>query len=230
MMSVADETREQVNRIIEELVGAGLADHQNYATSREIANETVLIDFSGSNNTAASLKNLPYIDIYSELFRRKQYNVLLLDGALLQLQYTFKNDIVIKHRLAFFPSPDLEEYQNHPELYEEELLFVDIVKRNIVATPVRIDFDSTVVFDDEDERFHHAESHMSIGQYKNCRIPTYSAISPSRFFEFILCSFYNSAFRKIHAKLPAHSVIHPKVILQEHEQSIHFGLETQQCE
>ena len=201
-----------------------MADHQNPAVTRNVANNKIEIDFAGNVNASIFLRNLPYNKIYTELLKERQYNVLLLDGALLQLQYTVENQAIIKHRLAFFPSPFLNEFQNDPDLYEEELLFVDITQRNVVVTPVRLDYDSTISFDGDDDRFFHPESHMSIGQYKNCRIPATSAISPSRFFEFILCSFYNSAFREIRSKLPAHSILHPKVIVAEHEQAIHMGV------
>jgi hypothetical protein len=39
------------------------------------------------------------------------------DGAIIQMMYVFKNDSLERHRLTFFPSPNLEEFQNNPDIY-----------------------------------------------------------------------------------------------------------------
>ena len=115
----------------------------------------------------------------------------MLDGALIQLQYTIVGGRVEKHRLAFFPSPDLSEYQNSPEIYETDEIYADVVMRNIVSSPIRFDFDRAAFVDDI-----HPMSHMTIGQYKNCRIPVGGPLSPYLFIHFILKAFYNTALRK----------------------------------
>ena len=41
----------------------------------------------------------------SALLADRLYNIRMLDGALLQMCYRFQRDVVIEHRLGFFPSP-----------------------------------------------------------------------------------------------------------------------------
>ncbi|WP_412733954.1 DUF2290 domain-containing protein [Halalkalibacterium halodurans] len=92
---------------------------------------------------------------------------------------------MVSHRLAFYPSPYLEYYQNDPETYDYDDLFADILSQT--NNTLRFDFDV------DPEKFkvvHHPISHLTIGQYKNCRIPVSSAISPTLYLDFILRNFY----------------------------------------
>lgn len=218
----AEDTRDEINRITAILIELGLSDDQKFAILTETGLNRKEVNFDKSVNFSVILKNIPYLDTYKELKRKRDYNVALVDGALLQLQYTFENDIVIKHRLAFFPSPDLTEYQNDPEIYELDQMFAEILERNIVTTPLRFDFDRDS-FNEED----HPMAHLTIGQYKNCRVPMESAVSPFRFFEFVLGSFYNTAYRNYRAEIPGPSILHPVSITAIEKRRIHIGLESE---
>ncbi len=112
----------------------------------------------------------------------------LADGALVQLLYETHDDKIVSHRLAMFPSRDLESFQNEPELYQSDNIFADILSRSIVTFPVRFDYNRSDIQG-------HPNSHLSLGQYKNCRIPVYGPIMPKTFINFILKSFYNSFLR-----------------------------------
>jgi hypothetical protein len=99
--------------------------------------------------------------------------------------------------------------QNEPELYLEDEVYADAIARNIVPFPVRFDYSSDVEkFVDVD----HPYSHMSLGQYKNCRIPACSPIGPLVFGGFIFRNFYNTAFRKYSEQIPVSDVWFPKSI------------------
>ena len=124
---------------------------------------------------------------------KKIYNIKMIDGALLTLLYRFSNDRIVAHRLSYFPAPDLIAFQNEPELYAEDELYVNILDRRIVTVPIRFDFD-----DDDAVRcpLEHPTSHLTLGQYKNCRIPVSSALTPYQFISFIITNFYHSANSK----------------------------------
>jgi hypothetical protein len=103
---------------------------------------------------------------------------------------------LISHRLAFFPSPNLERYDNNPEAYEEEYFgeseFHDMLEKNIVPFPIRFDYSV------KEELFvpiDHPYSHATFGEYEFCRIPVNSPLTPSIFINFILRNHYNYAFR-----------------------------------
>lgn len=183
--------RAQMQKILEELISISLSVDQNFPSERVEGLETK-VDF-GKSNISIALKNKPYKEIYDELLEARSYNLRLLDGAIIQLMYTFEDGRLKKHRLAFFPSPYLEDYQNNPEIYENDEIYADVIRKDIVPFPIRFDFDSRpeTVVDVE-----HPQSHLTLGQYLNCRIPVTAPLTPSFFTLFVLRNFYNTAFMK----------------------------------
>ncbi|MDG5493235.1 DUF2290 domain-containing protein [Psychroserpens sp. SPM9] len=182
-----NEILDQINVITSSLIEVNLSEEQNFPSEK---NGSIYI--SGNHDISISLKNIPYSDIYSILREEKNYNVKLVDGALIQILYSFDNeDSLKKYRLAFFPSPDLDEFQNNSEIYELDEIYADIIQKNIITTPIRFDFDPG-----NHKIIDHPCSHLTIGQYKNCRIPLYKPITPFIFIDFILRNFYNTAKNK----------------------------------
>ena len=180
----------ELDNVISLLVKHGFADKFNFTSLRNISGGEVSVEYSGMENISVALKNLPYSDSYTELVRRNQYNLKLLDGAILQIMYRFDSaGKLIKHRLCFMPSPFNDEFQNEPEIYLDDIIYAEVVDRRILPVAIRFDFDPANAKD-----VHHPHSHFTMGQYKNCRIPVVSPLSPSTFVEFILRSFYNTAF------------------------------------
>ena len=112
--------------------------------------------------------------------------------------YRFRDDRIEAHRLAFFPSPFLEEFQNNPDIYLEDEIYAEVIMKNIVPFPLRFDFDcrGEVVVEVD-----HPESHLTLGQYRNCRIPVSAPVTPYHFIGFILRNFYNTAYRKYCARI-----------------------------
>ncbi len=199
MASPAD-VYKQVQTLTADLVGISLCNNQNYPSMESYPGGYVKISFANTDNLSVVLKNRPYAEIYHELNRDNAYNLRMVDGALIQMMYRFQDGEIVAHRLAFFPSPDLLEFQNNAEIYELDEIYADIVMKNIVAAPLRFDFDSS---DDVFQEIHHPRSHLTIGQYLNCRIPVSSPITPFAFLDFILRSFYNTAHRRFCTELTA---------------------------
>ncbi len=150
------------------------------------------ISIAGLKETSVALRNRPYAETYKVLLEKRAFNMLLIDGALVQLRYRFRNGGLLKHVLSFYPSPDLIEYQNDPEVYENEILFAEVIMKDIVATPVRFDFDIEAF-----EDYVHPASHFTLGQYRNCRIPVISPLTPHRFLNFVLRAFYNTPYHEL---------------------------------
>jgi len=143
-------------------------------------------------SSTIALKNLPYQDIYSELERQNQYHFKLPDGALMLFQYMFDaSDTLIKHRLAYFPCPTLPSPEEAPELYDNDEIYGDIILHRIVRFPIRFDFDPANY-----KPSYHAHSHMTLGQFDNCRVPASHPFSPNAFLLFIVRNFYFKLYRK----------------------------------
>lgn len=171
----------EIKNITMELVRIGLADEFSIPV---LYNNSV--SWSGCKDLSISMKNIPYKEIYKKIISDKSFNFKFPDGGVIQLLYYFDNDELIKHRLAFFPSPDFEEFQNNPEIYENDEIYGDIVDKQVMPVIVRIDYNK----DEVKSEVHHPYCHLTLGQYKNCRIPVDKPISPKQFVTFILENFY----------------------------------------
>lgn len=213
--------KRQIDRVIEYLVEVGLSDDQNFAFSRDLGEGHVEISFFGSQYIFMTLKDRPYIEIYDRLVAERSYTAKMPDGALLQMMYIFKNGIVERHRLAFYPSPHLEEFQNSPDIYMDELAYAEIVAKNVVPFPVRFDFDSRVnVF----RELEHPKSHLTLGHYERCRIPVSAPVMPTRFADFVLRNFYHTAFGEYAQRLPRSDAAFEDTIFPTERSVVHVHL------
>lgn len=181
---------QEIQRLTADLISTGLCVDQNFPKIETDGSATD-VTFGDTSNLSITLKNIPYEDSYAELKKNRSYNIRMIDGALIQILYRFDASGLRRHRLAFFPSPTLLEYQNESEIYEDDELYADILDRNIVTSPIRFDFDPGSFVD-----YDHPNSHLTIGQYRHCRIPVSGPVSPFIFLNFILRSFYNTPFKK----------------------------------
>lgn len=213
------QTLKQIGQLIESLVGLSLSNEQNFPSTTGKPDGAFDISVNGAALMSVALKNVNYREIYSELEQGRCFNIKMLDGALMSMRYRFRNGKISEHSLSYFPCPDLEHFQNEPEFYLDDLAFADIVAKNIVTFPVRFDYCSDV------ERFveiDHPYSHLTLGQFKNCRIPVCSPVGPLAFGTFILRNFYNTAFRKYSAELPVSDVYFEKSITDNERRIPHL--------
>lgn len=186
-----NETFQEITQITIKLVELGLSVKQTFPYRNKH-----IISFGEGGGVTNLLKNVSYEEKYNVIDQSGKYNFKFLDGALVQLMYTFDQSDrdIISHRLAFFPAPNLINYEEDPEAYEHLYYgnseFHDLNNRNIIKTPIRFDFNC------EDKKhidIHHPKSHLHIGEYQGCRIPVVEPLSPSIFINFLIRNFYNSA-------------------------------------
>ena len=189
-MLTPNEIKDQINKLVRYLVEISLSDHQYFAFQRSRSDNIVEVTFNKATHVSIALKDLPYNEIYKRLVDADAYNVKMLDGALIQMMYAFADETLQSHRLAFFPAPHLEEYQNNPDVYRDDEIYADVVARNIVPFPVRFDYNAR---DSLHQELIHPKSHLTLGQYEDCRIPVTAPMTPLWFIDFILRNFYNTA-------------------------------------
>lgn len=181
----------QLRSITSHFIEHSLCNDQNFPSLRKLNNGITEVGFSQAGDLSIVLKDRPYTEIYYEMMKGRLFSFKMVDGALIQMMYQFQQGEILSHRLAFFPSPDLEEYQNNPEIYLEDSIYADIVAKSLVPFPVRFDFDDNPGLA---QPITHPRSHLTLGQYKNCRIPVSAALMPKQFLYFVLRNFYNTAF------------------------------------
>jgi hypothetical protein len=211
----------QILAITADLIGLSLCDHQNFPTLTRVSATHTEISFSGAANLGVVLKNVPYETIYEELKRTQSYNFKMIDGALVQIMYRFVDDKITGHRLAFFPSPSLLEYQNNAEIYELDELYAEVIMKNVVTLPIRFDFDiSEEIF----IALHHPKSHLTLGQYSNCRIPVSGPITPWVFMDFILRNFYNTVHRRFCGEMSKFGDVFDSTIDKIEKEVMHINI------
>ncbi|MGC8732607.1 MAG: DUF2290 domain-containing protein [Halothiobacillaceae bacterium] len=200
--------KEDIDGLISELIGKGVCDDSNFSAIRSSGSK-VDVTFSGSEHVSIALGDIEYTEIYRELADKRSYNMRLVDGALLQMMYRVEGDELLQHRLAFYPSPSLLPFQDDPDAYMRDELFIEIVQRRIVPFPLRFDFDAR---EDVYIDVAHPKSHLTLGDVKGCRIPVSAPLTPRWFVEFVLRNFYQTETHDFVGGLPQHKIKFPTSI------------------
>ncbi|CAM3714822.1 DUF2290 domain-containing protein [Phaeobacter inhibens] len=198
-MNYAKAVEAEISHITSKLVEVGLCADQNWPSVRTANHEDgqiAIVGIDAVDSLSFALKNVEYQETYEELKRRRCYNFSMVDGGLVQLMYRFQKNALISHTVGFWPSPDLLDFQNNAEVYQEDVLYSEVIERNIIVAPLRIDFDPQNF-----REYHHPRTHLTIGQFKNCRIPVSAPFTPYQFMNLVLRAFYNTAFNSYCATL-----------------------------
>ncbi|EOS26261.1 hypothetical protein C806_00996 [Lachnospiraceae bacterium 3-1] len=173
----------EVRKVTQELIRCGLAEEYNFPIMQNVD-----VVWEKYTDISCYLKNMEYAKIYDEIEKNHNFNAKLPDGGILQLMYRFNNrgTELQSHRLAYYPSPSFEVYQNDVELYDADYLYGDILNKDVLPVVIRADYNNEEV----DSIIYHPYSHITLGGYKNCRIPANRPISPIQFVKFIMEHFY----------------------------------------
>lgn len=198
MTTSAEGTVSRINGLLRYLGKAGIARHYHRAVFGSDGRATTA-SFPGAEHVSAAMKNQDYRWTYRHLLKKRAYSAIMLDGAIVQIMYRFDRSELAAHRLAFFPAPQLGEFQRAAELYLHDELFVEVVARTTTPTLVRFDYDAS---DDRHQPVTHPKSHLTLGRYQGCRIPVAAPLTPYRFMDFLLRNFYDTANRPYSNDLP----------------------------
>lgn len=149
----------EVRKVTQELIRCGLAEEYNFP----IIKKTDIV-WENYNDISLYLKNMEYTIIYSEIEKNHNFNIKLPDGGMLQLMYRFDGQgaMLQSHRLAFYPSPSYEIYQNDADLYDADYIYGDILNKNVLPVIIRADYNNAEV----NSETHHPYSHITLGGYK----------------------------------------------------------------
>lgn len=176
--------RRQIEDLIERLITASVSVKQFFPAVRPAENDSIVIGRKPS--TSIALRDVPYDDVYRDLDLNEAYDVKLVDGGLLSFQYRFDQfGRLLQHRLSYFPNPVLPTVDEAPALYEDDELYAEVIARRLVRFPIRFDYAPG-----QKSELPHPASHLTLGQYENCRIPVLGPLSPNSFGLFIIRNFY----------------------------------------
>lgn len=203
----------EVNAVVEHLAGLGLVDGSRFAIRRMVQG-IEQVTFEGASEFSVAIRDVPYAEIYRVLVDQSAYNVRVLDGGLLQMGYLFKHRQLWKHRPAFFPSPDSSKIRDHTGAFLRDKLYLGSAAKNTVPVPVRFDFNADRIA----SKSPHPESHLTLGQFRNCRIPVSAPVSPLVFVDFVLRSFYSIS---IADTLPKNGIFFDQTIAPADTETLH---------
>jgi hypothetical protein len=208
-----------IDRLLSTLIEQGIADDQNFPVLRQLSADGWEVSFSGAEYISIALGDIDYSDVHKELSAQRSYNVKLIDGGLLQMMYRFEGERLAKHRLAYFPSPDLRPFLEDPEAYLRDEQFIEIVSRRIVPFPIRFDFDHSAAQDVD-----HPSCHLTLGDFDGCRIPVSAPLTPRWFVEFVVRNFYQLGDYRFADRLPDHRCTFSACITKNEARMIHIAV------
>ena len=188
----------QITEILTHLAEVGLSDDQQMPIYRKRG--MTEITFENARLVSRAMKGVPYDQVYDEFVRDRVFSAKLLDGALIQMAYLFDGRSLAKHRLAFLGSPHLVRFDEDSERYVDDERYAHILSRDVDPISIRFDYDGTGRWHDS---LRHPRSHLTIGGYEHCRVPVSSPLTPFRFVEFVLHSFYGGPTRDFASDLPS---------------------------
>jgi len=213
----------EIEKLIKFLMECGLSDDENFPSTSQTAATRFTVTYPNSSFSPL-LKNTPYEDLYTHQLEARAFHAKMLDGALIQMSYEFSAGKIEKYRLAFLPSPNLLEFQNNAEIYMEDVLYSEVIDKQVVTVPIRFDYDDR---EGVARSLKHPKSHLTLGQYHNCRIAVTAPVTPYFFVEFLLRSFYNTAANLFAADLPFHGYDLDSCITAEESALIHVAVPQQ---
>ena len=123
--------------------------------------------------------------------------------------------------MQFFPNPDLSSFQKKPEEYLEDEIYLDVTDSWIVVASLRFDYNNRK---EVARNMEHLMTHLTIGQYQNCRMPVVRPLTPSQFIAFIVRSFYHTAYNKYCGQLTSYADLFDSIITEDESKIVHMGL------
>jgi hypothetical protein len=175
--------------LLDTLVGVGIAIARNSivlskSDSSEFFSWTFNPSFHGGNERHSTVRE------YLDQLHTREFSCLLSDGALVQISFRTKRDMIIWHRYNYFPCPidvnltgfihqDIDLAQ-----YVAELAFSDM-NRIQLRTAIRFDYSP------DDARVGHPHSHLHLNA-EDCRVAVCEPLTAREFVEFIIRSFYDA--------------------------------------
>lgn len=197
--TAARNIKRDLDGLLSALINAGIVVDQNFPAIRPLGSNRWEVTFDGSEHISFGTIDGEYATLHSELASKRSYTLKFIDEGLLQLGYLFDGQVLVRHRLAYYPSPNLRAFAEDSDSYFEDEMFVDIVSRRMTAFPLRFDFDEKSAKD-----VIHPKCHLTLGDAKDCRIPVSSPLTPRWFLEFVIRNFYQTKKYDFLSGLPNH--------------------------
>lgn len=186
-MPTANELRGDIDGFLRLLTAADIAIFTNPVVARRSSSGSDRVSWKSATGGALSLFNIHRIQAYRSWVAEGSYSAVLYDGALLQMSFEVVGNQVIRHRLAYVPTPlelDSAWLRSDPflEVFDTHLAAAE---HNDFCLRGSVRFD----FDLEAAAVEHPAAHLTFGG-DGVRIPLIGPVSVGHFARFVFHNFY----------------------------------------
>lgn len=191
---IVSEICKEFNLIIEELIQKKICRDYSYFSTFENENEIFITrnNRKGESNILYD-SNKSVEDMMGILLDKKEYNILLYDKGIIQLEFTVKEGLIIKERFIYInKQSNIFKLEEIIEMDNDENNFDWYNEFNGIPVLIRMDYDK-----DYEDKLDHPMSHLTISNCECCRIPMKGPMSISMFINFILNMFYDEKINNI---------------------------------
>ena len=196
-MATAEAIAAEIRGLTVHLLDAAITRDYHWPTTRR-HRSMATVSFDNDQYIADAMKLGAYTRVYAHLAGGRAYNIMMLDGAIVQFMYRFERRRLTGHRLAYLPAADTRQLHDVFGKYGDGHLTA-VPDRRAVPVPLRVDYD---VSDGRHRPRTHPKCHLTLGEHRSCRIPVSSPLTPCRFMDFLLRSFYDDGERGYANRLP----------------------------
>lgn len=195
-----------LNKLCFEWDKSGLTLGSNRSCIRQMKSGKTLVSWD-SENIVLKDNEFSSLEEYITLLSCSQYTLVLFDGSLIQISYTFDRNGIAGHRLCWYPSPlDISGTQEiddiiiklHHIMSDNSNVLEDHITNPQASHPINLKgiynrsplrFDFSVMPDDKKDN--HPDVHLHISN-ENCRIPVKTPLCIRMFMQFIIGNFYQN--------------------------------------
>lgn len=145
-----------------------------------------------SDASGVIVSSEPSVHEYLDILKTQNYSALMCDGGIVQVQYMFRYNDVVKHRIVYWPCPfnvqGLVDELDAPIVEIIDQLFLPyMAEKSILRGYIRFDYAPAAAAPG------HPASHLTLIR-GDCRIPVRAPVNYENFMTFLLENFYPDAW------------------------------------
>lgn len=162
---------------------------------------------------------------YLRVLEFRDYSLLMLDGAYVQIEATFEGQEQIENRFCYVPCPLHLQEDDYELGGGERYPLFDLVKDfpdDEVRGRIRLRPTFRFELDPNNKKPGHPESHAHVGAAR-CRVPVVSGLHVGNFFRFIFKHYYPENIEHVVNKFGHPAPTNKRTLTAEDHEEVHFS-------
>lgn len=129
---------------------------------------------------------------YCTFDKSGDYAFKLLDGSIIQICYLFRDNKLVKQRFSYFQRPYSEDEINFLDGFDRD----DRKSEELGLVWLRFDYDP-----EKGIELFHPKAHMTVSNFRDCRIPVSSPMTSRQFISMVVLNFYETCYEEYSKQL-----------------------------